>query len=650
MGPDKPARAVMPRACLNCRMRKVRCDRCIPCANCRISGLACAPRVRSAVQPAQVNNQNSGEEQRGLRERLSAIEQAVEKLSQESSTEQTQSPFSHDSDRTISTPEPSECRTSISEGDSSFGRQIRVASQVTTLTKVSQIQPVQRELANLLVMTEDQAAPQTLGHLYIPTSHPGNSRLEIKLPPSSLVLQLLRAVREKEPLFFLLYGFHDRAQVDVLCQRVYFPVEALATSEITLFNGILCCILRESILIQSSGLADEDLNDMRSLCEANLQAGLETFEVMAIPTHENTMILSLAMIHAQREAKLLFQHSLTSTAAKHCLALGYHRENRLALLPPQEVERARRLFWQIYISDKSLCLRLGLPCTIPDYDIDTRPYPLSRNPSQAPWDLAFVKFVELSRIQGQIYESLFSAAAQGLTASQRQSIVSRLSACLTQWYQEWMRIDSKDAFNRELFNSFFGPVEILYFSILTLLHRGETSSNSADHISQACFDGAFKALRAYLAYYLKLTSSETHGLHTYAGFIFYYTPFTPFVVTFLHCIANSEEEDMKLLNDVLVTLEQVTPNSEHCQRQFRLCKGIYKIAETFIKFQHDMGRQKELEPLNPCLLPLQSPVSENWSQLNIGGHSVDLNNSCFDDWEVQGVDQVSFLLDDQLGS
>ncbi|KAH7141821.1 hypothetical protein EDB81DRAFT_691303 [Dactylonectria macrodidyma] len=647
MGPDKPVRAIMPRACHNCRMRKVRCDRCVPCANCRTSGLDCAPRVRLAVQPAQVNNQNSDEEQRDLRERLSAIEQAVEKLSQESSREQTQSPFSHDSDRTISTPEPSECRTSISEGDSSFGRQIRVASQVTTLTKVSQIKPVQQELANLLVMTEDQAAPQTLGNLYTPTLHSGNSRLGVKLPPSSLVLQLLRAVRE--PLLFLLYGLHDRAQVDVLCQRAYFPVEALAASEITLFNGILCCILRESILTQSSGLGDEDLNNMRSLCEANFQAGLETFEVMAIPTHENAMILSVAMIHAQREAKLLFQHSLTSTAARHCLALGYHCENRLALLPPQEAERARRLFWHIYISDKSLCLCLGLPCTIPDYDIDTRPCPLSRNPSQTPWDLAFIKFVELSRIQGQIYESLFSEAAQGLTASQRQSIVPRLSASLTQWYQEWMQIDSKDAFNMELFNSFFGPVEILYFSILTLLHRGETSSNSADQISQACFDGAFKALRAHLAYYPKLTS-EMHGLHAYAVFIFYYTPFTAFVVTFLHCIANSDEEDIKLLNEVPVALEQATPNSEHYQRQFKLCKSLYKIAETFIKFQHDMERQEELEPVNSCLLPLQSPVSENWSQLNIGGHSVDLNNSCFDDWEIQGVDQVSFLLDDQLGS
>lgn len=176
------------------------------------------------------------------------------------------------------------------------------------------MQPVQRELANLLVMAEDQAAPQTLGHLYTPEAHPETVRPVIKLPPSSFALQLLRSLRgkptfltrqhslkltsyvEKESVFFLFYGFHDRAQIETLCQRVYFPIESLSASEATLFNGILYSILREGSFIQSFELREEELSNMRVLCEANFQAGLERFEVLAIPTHENAMILSLAVM------------------------------------------------------------------------------------------------------------------------------------------------------------------------------------------------------------------------------------------------------------------------------------------------------------------------------------------------------------------
>lgn len=132
--------------------------------------------------------------------------------------------------------------------------------------------------------------------------------------------------------------------------------------------------------------------------------------------------------------------------------------------------------------------------------------------------------------------------------------------------------------------------------------------------------------------------------------IFYYTPFTPFVVTFLHCVANSDEDDVKLLNDALMALEQVSPEFEHCQRQLKLCKGLYKIAETFIKCQHEMGGKKELEPSTSCLLPLQSPVSEHRSQLMVRGHSVDVSNAFLEDLEILDVDQMSFLLDNQIGS
>ena len=201
------------------------------------------------------------------------------------------------------------------------------------------------------------------------------------------------------------------------------------------------------------------------------------------------------------------QWTLTSAAARHCIALGYHREEGLQQFPPEEAETIRRIFWQIYISDKNLSLRLGKPSTIQDYDTDIRQVPISEDPNRAPWDRAFVACTNLSHLQGCLYEGLYSSAARKHTKEQRSEVVSVLAARLAQWYDDWLRIDSTAAFNRTLLERTFEPMHIIYYSVLTLLYRGETMSNSASEISPRCFEAARQGLRAHLDYYPKIVSS-----------------------------------------------------------------------------------------------------------------------------------------------
>lgn len=54
------------------------------------------------------------------------------------------------------------------------------------------------------------------------------------------------------------------------------------------------------------------------------------------------------MIHAQTKSKLPLQWSLTSTAARHYLTLGYHREAGLSQLSTSEAGSIRRFFWLVY--------------------------------------------------------------------------------------------------------------------------------------------------------------------------------------------------------------------------------------------------------------------------------------------------------------
>lgn len=73
-----------------------------------------------------------------------------------------------------------------------------------------------------------------------------------------------------------------------------------------------------------------------------------------------------------------------------------------------------------------------------------------------------------------------------------------------------------------------------------------------------------------LLYYLSLANSLSR--------IFYYTSFTPYVITFIRCITTSDSGDYALLKEVLDTLEQISSMQKHSTRQYELCKALYRTA------------------------------------------------------------------------
>jgi hypothetical protein len=213
---------------------------------------------------------------------------------------------------------------------------------------------------------------------------------------------------------------------------------------------------------------------------------------------------------------LPLQWSLTTAAAGHCLTLGYHREKRLLQLPNPKAERARRTFWHIYMADKNLSQRLGRASTIQDWDVDAKPCAISSDPRQAPWDLAFKSFIEMGRIQGQIYEKIYSPPAKARGIKENLAETNQLGSDLYQWYSEWARIDSSAAYGKDRFDMTFSPVDIVYHSLLTLIHWNANSSGSARDISHACYKAAHGMLRAHLTHYPQLTASGQKASAIYA--------------------------------------------------------------------------------------------------------------------------------------
>ncbi|KAH7268663.1 hypothetical protein B0J15DRAFT_486866 [Fusarium solani] len=653
-----PKQRVIPRACHNCRARKVRCNRLVPCSNCTISGLDCPrggnPRSARPHEDAQVSipSQDTLSYFARFEAKLADLQLEVDGLK-----EQLQNRDS--TDNTVPSPHCSNSSNPVvrqhdvfgdhtqEEGDSSFGRQALNAIQVAELTssESSHSPAVAQQLASLRDMAREHEASGVNRDDYISAPVPATDNLKMRLPPSTFVLAILRVLRERkgvQPILYYFHGVYDRLQIEKLCRRIYFPLDSVSAAEVTLLNGMLSVVLRELDNIEDSEITSEEITRYQRICESQFQTGLEVYEVMAMPTRENVMILVIGMVHAQIKAKLPLQWSLTSTAARHCLALGYHREHRVSRLPSAEASSVRRLFWHIYIADKNLSSRLGRTSIIQDLDVDTGLNAVSDEPGRTPWDQAFASFVEFARIQGKIYDSLYSPAAKKQQPEHRVAVAIDLESQLSTWHANWTKIDFSEAFDYESFAATFGPADIIYYSSLTLIHRGTASSGSAQDISSACYEAAHQGLQAHLNYYPRLSCSADHVLSNYAFWIFYYTSFTPFVVTFLHCIAHSDHGDLTLLQEVLSSLEQVGSALDYAEKQLFLCKALFRIAEAFLNSQTATQNNHTVAGSTATFcIPLQNPFSDEWAGL-------DRFLEGTEDWDMTTIDPASFLLDDAM--
>lgn len=122
-------------------------------------------------------------------------------------------------------------------------------------------------------------------------------------------------------------------------------------------------------------------------------------------------------------------------SARMCLDSGLHRYKPLAGDAENNVKRL--LFWYTYALDKGLSLNFGRAPTFSDLDI-TIDYP--EFPADGMHALGLV-WLELARIQGRIYDNLYSAQGQRETQERRTALATTLYGEL-----ERLRIDLKVRF------------------------------------------------------------------------------------------------------------------------------------------------------------------------------------------------------------
>lgn len=90
-------------------------------------------------------------------------------------------------------------------------------------------------------------------------------------------------------------------------------------------------------------------------------------------------------------------------------------------------QNKRCLFWSVYVTEKALSLRLGRASSIQDYDISV-PTTIELHGGLEPWRTIYPLWINLARIQGKVYEMLYSPTALRKPANERASYARQLAA------------------------------------------------------------------------------------------------------------------------------------------------------------------------------------------------------------------------------
>ncbi len=137
---------------------------------------------------------------------------------------------------------------------------------------------------------------------------------------------------------------------------------------------------------------------------------------------------------AQADARPALCWTLVSTGARLCQSLGYHRESEVSRSTPSLADSKRHVFWMLYMIDKIMSLNLGRASSFPDYDIDVQIFALNQDQRFFAWDKVLVAFIELCKLQGQMYDELYSARARRQLPETKARIIEERASSLFAWH------------------------------------------------------------------------------------------------------------------------------------------------------------------------------------------------------------------------
>ncbi|KAF4448833.1 fungal specific transcription factor domain-containing [Fusarium albosuccineum] len=244
-----------------------------------------------------------------------------------------------------------------------------------------------------------------------PTHQKSPSSREIPLAVVGAIREGLKLLQDKPAASFpVLRCLMSVDSFTSLCQDVVFSLDGYSESDFTVIVGGLYYLFNDYLLNTENDSQREHYSHYKTLCREALDSSIATMSALLPTRMQSIRALILGSSHAIETSKPWVAWRLIGLATHLCLAMGYHDSSSMT----KDDEKTRcdklHLFWHVYAVEKGLALRLGRPSIIRDHDISVTD-DLHILPFPEPWPEIMGFWVENARIQGQVYELLYSHAA-----------------------------------------------------------------------------------------------------------------------------------------------------------------------------------------------------------------------------------------------
>ena len=314
---------------------------------------------------------------------------------------------------------------------------------------------------------------------------------------------------------------------------------------------------------------------------------------------------------------------LISHAAILSQDAGYHR------LPDQSAngdDKYKRIaFWYLYAAEKGFCFNIGRSSVFQDYDITTV-RPSCPGDLEAPWGAFYLRWLDLARLQGEIYQQLFSGGARYTSTEVRAQRARILVQKLWTIYDPSLFVRAElearpcrfpiagnDEPDKEFENyqsAASNPVSIeslntfklLFYSVLTLVCR-IISPQPKTHPLQStdeCKSAACTVLNIYNQTWGLITENGTEFgikfVHWYVGLgllsselanrfdrTILFCPFVSYLVVFGAVIVESSHEYLRILENTSRILHSAAEFSPEMEKLDHACGRFYQAAKTYLE-------------------------------------------------------------------
>ncbi|KAK3364500.1 hypothetical protein B0T25DRAFT_67577 [Lasiosphaeria hispida] len=684
------------RACNQCRLRKIRCDKDVPCSNCKTADRPCSTtgagqRPKEARQRVLISTQYERKIDQ-FESRLAGIEGMLRDLtvslagrnpSVPASTAAT-APSDHNSpsgsasrtSNTTGTPSSitrdgvsrhiedrdgdfsdDENLDSAFEGNSSMAAQTVFASDFlqSAVTRDGEHNPdMESALSSLHQIVALQNRPTSHeSHFENVQPLPKGGFRDLPMPPLQLVVSLLRELKESPPVSFtLMCSVVMSDKYNERCRRVYFATEDFSLTSFAIVNSGLYFLFQEKAW-SAEGARKVELRGYQDMCRDNLETALANLPMLMPERRESVDVLLMGATYAVEISKFTLAWRLNSAAAIICQTLGYHRISPSGKIPTVEEQHANNAkqasFWFTYLIDRALSLRFGRASAIQDYDI-TIPRTLGHHMVSGAWADVFNQWIMHAEFMGKAYENLYSPAALARQPEQRVESARQLIGMLQAVAGERNDLNQQIRMARGPTRGFpeisvegVNPYSIdmcamsdhvIYHSAMTLIHRAIPSPpGSRGTFNAECIDAARSAFESHHDC-MRLAGNNLNAMAGYMHWTVLYVPFVPVIVLFCNIIETSDTSDLSRLEAFTNSLQAVSEISKATDKFWRVCQVLCNVARIYMEAK---TRQEQDQDMNL----VGNDIDMYLSQLGFmpqHGQVPGNENGNFGDSNVSGID------------